>query len=449
MSPTRNKAAWWALTSARRAMVMVYYLAREEGRDDTDETLAGLLRDSIAEHQRYLAGEGAFEARNNHGLREALALFETTRVHPGEELRDLALERLLMVARDSVSPLGSHLEHAPYYQYVFLRWLDEAVTYLRTAPGVAPKPLAELGEILDHLLSAGYFFQDHAGVIPPIGDSDPVEVDGRYRDREWPGHSLHYDEPAGYAVYKGDGSGDSRYLVFTNQNREPFSKSHYHDDVLALFASYGGETILGDQGRYRYRWDAIRRYFVSPPAHNMVFPFDIVRSGRQKYHVTLADSVWQRGGGDTLCVGGRVEYRTGVVSREVLIPRDATTVIVRDLLHSRPSQAKSATDTIPELAMTWNIGPDVTDLTPVSTNAANVFAWHLSTKMGREFDLTVTVTGSADNPPTVVEEFEGSYEPRLGWYSPIFRSLEPSRVLLFSLTPSPDMVVTTRLSERP
>jgi hypothetical protein len=159
--------------------------------------------------------------------------------------------------------------------------------------------------------------------------------------------------------------------------------------------------------------------------------------------VTLADSVWQRSSGDTVCLGGRIAYGDELVTREVLIPDGGSTVVVRDALYT------SATDTAAALAMTWNIGPDVTGLTPVRTDAANTFAWRLDTRRGRVFDLTVVVTGSNDGPLPAPEDITGSVEPRLGWYAPRFRTLEPSRVLLFKLTPSPDLVVTTRLSARP
>lgn len=445
MSPYANKATWWALSTARRAMVLVYYLKREEMREPTDGELVDLLRASIREHQRHLAQPGSFEASNNHGVREALALFETTRVCPDDSLRALALERLRTVTHNSVSALGSHLEHAPAYHYVFLRWLDETASYLETIEGVDPGPVGDLGQVVGRMKANSYYYQDHRGVVPPVGDSDPVPVEAPYRRVDPPGPPSLFDPEAGYAVYKANDRDDRRYVVFCTQNREPLSKSHFHDDVLAVFFSYNGETILGDQGRYRYTWSADRRYFVSPPAHDTVYPYPLVWTGTQRYHVTLADSVWSTSSADTIRWAGAIGYGRQQVRREVLLPAGRPSVIVRDSLWTTPG-AGAAPDTAAALAMTWNVGPDVVELAAVPSSQTGRYEWRLVTRAGREFRLSVEVSGHRSAPERGPREFTGSRHPMMGWYSPLFGRMEPSTAILFAVTPEPSMVVTTRVS---
>ena len=69
------------MTWAYRAMVFVYYLKTELLRDNPDADVVGMLRGAILEHQEFLSQPGNFDNVSNHGLIDALGLFETTRVY--------------------------------------------------------------------------------------------------------------------------------------------------------------------------------------------------------------------------------------------------------------------------------------------------------------------------------------------------------------------------------
>jgi len=50
----------------------------------------------------------------------------------------------------------------------------------------------------------------------------------------------------------------------------PWGNAHQHNDKLHLSVAAFGHDWLVDAGRYYYKWDAWRRYFISSAAHNVV-----------------------------------------------------------------------------------------------------------------------------------------------------------------------------------
>lgn len=450
-----NTGAWYPMTVAWRVMVMAYFLKTEEERPEKDDALLGMLRERIYEHQQKLLEPGNFEDRSNHGLVQGVALLESTRVIPDSDTRATGLQRLLHVAKVSVSDLGSHMEHSPQYHFVFLRWLDQFVDYLQLVPSLASPELDALTGVREKMRRVGYYYQDHAGVYPPIGDSEPDSVADVYGlPYPEPGEPSFHDPQAGFAVFKGRGD-DRRYVVFANQNKRPRLKFHYHDDVLSVFFNDDGETILGDQGRYHYTWDDVRRYFFSPQAHNTVFPYSRLESGSPRYAIYVAAEVWADVTDTAVTYGGVVLHREGKVKREVTIPLGGRGVAVTDTIRGArpagsPRKLPPQYDTEvrrgvmeKRLAMTWNMGSDVADITQVDTGDGNRFEWRLMTKRGRAFAMTVTVDAPGGDAGVELSTVVGRESPLLGWQSPEFGRRVPSTVLLFALRPWPALYITT------
>ncbi len=428
LNPTANEARWGEpMSAAWRVMVLVYFLKVVEAAPDPDSDLAGLLRESIQFHQAYLADPDHFADNSNHGLVEAMALLETTRVFPDRGLESLGLERMQGIVDVSVSKLGVHMEHSPVYHFVFLHWLERFTSYLVDLPHLDPKLTGELRGYCDRMEEVAYYMYDHSGVIAQIGDSDSVSVEDRYPDfvvEERGGRgAVLFDPEAGYAVYKGDRTrGDKRYVVLTNQNTPPVLYYHYHDDVLSVYYSHDGETILGDAGKYEYTYTSDRRYFTSPAAHNTVFPAQYVRTRRPKYSVFLADTTALVEDGRETSFFARVRHSSADVERTVRIGAGSG-ITVEDVLTWTPVMPDTdsrlhGTKKPQYWAMVWNPGPAVAAIEQTVSDTSGVYEWNLSARSGRQYRLRIEIDPGPAGARHSVEVLEASRSPVMGWYSP-------------------------------
>ena len=148
------------------------------------------------------------------------------------------------------------MEHAAYYDFVFLRWLDEIVEYAGDVPTVPRETMDVLGTTAASMLVAAYFLQDHGGNIPQISDSDSTTADWfgpRYRRTNAPGGAtMLYDWEAGYAIFKDRGWAPvRRYVVLRQSPARATMTYHRHDDALAVLVALDGESVLADVGQLR------------------------------------------------------------------------------------------------------------------------------------------------------------------------------------------------------
>lgn len=449
----QNDAAWKdPMTVAWRGMTMVYFLKREQERGNDGSDLAGLLRSAIYEHIEFLMQEYHFNSQSNHGLIEALALLEMARVFPNTETTATGARRLLRLVRASVSASGAHMEHAPYYHFAFLRWLDQCVDYLPSLSDIGASTVTELVHWRDLMRHAGYFLQDHDGDVPQIGDGDSTSVaffSPRFRIvTPPPGGPVYFDEAAGYAIYKGDTAGDRRYVVFCTQDHSPALHYHFHADALAVYADDDGEVLLGESGKFEYRWGPERQYYFSPPAHNTVCSLGEFEYGRSKYNPTVARKAFDES--DQAAVRFRallVEHKASV-ERRVDIPRvqppagrDRVVAAVSDVLRGRPGGGFGDS-----LVTLWHPGRDVVALERDGGTPDSVMAWTMTTRRGRVFQLSITVTRGFAGAGVTCRLARGERSPMLGWYSPRHLVERPATMIVIVCAPAPEVDMETRLT---
>lgn len=423
-----NEGAWQGMIAGIRVMVFIRYLKLLQQDPHRDEAIITKLRATILDHQEYLADPINFESRSNHGMWNAIGLFETTRVLPDPKLTQTALDRLMLMAKISISNKGIHREHSPGYHFFFLEWLANDVKYLKSIPGWSTPEVVQLAERRDAMVGAAWFLCDHGGDVARIGDSGG-KVDDALLERIEPGkHDLWvYDPQAGYAIFKDPvTTAQRRYIAFNIQNfdNQPRQVYHFHNDVGAVYYSDDGEVVLGDQGRYSYSSSVVRDYFESCAAHNAIFP--------ERF---LYDRVTpQLGHSQSVNAGdGRVSFGIGMygaqAKRTVEIPYGSESFVVRDMLLGDQ----------PFVAL-WNIGPDVVSLDrqhdPPAKPGRQAYQWLLTTAKGRRFSLTVTISGDGLELRDILEVVSGSRDPWLGWYAPGYETLEASKVLRFNLLPT-------------
>ncbi len=482
-----NNGAWEYMTTGIRAMILVYFLKKEEMREPQDKNLITTLRRSLKEHQKYLVVDSHFDDNSNHGMWEAIALVELDRVFPEPKYKELGLARLLLLVRKSVSKLGVHQEHSPAYHFVFMTWLRDYTVYLKSIPNLNWDKLHKLEKFSQAMLEASYFLQDHHGYIPLIGDSDEQKVADRFvikKTRDTDG--LFFDKESGFAIFKDHKrSRTMRYIIFSIQNRVPQLPHHFHDDALAVYFNYDGEVLLSDQGKYSYTRSDDRKYFVSCGAHNVVVPPSFLKPElslnlkRGAFGIMLVNSPWFRSTSDRVVMGAKFKknYRvndqlpcklfetpgqeepaadrnpnhlqdrqpggrqssiqTLSVNRRITIPRGKPELLVEDMVSGNSPAV-----------LVWNIGPDVIKLERLEIDALDAgrrFEWRLVTKKRKRFKLTLEVDGEVAADEVTLYIKRGETSPVFGWYAPQFMKKVPSTVILLLLKKPSEVWVTTRL----
>ena len=444
MVPAPATGTWGEpMTVAYRAMVLVLFLKTEATHKDSDASVLGLMRSTLLDHQRYLSREKNFDDRTNHGLIAALGLFETTRVLADTGMTALAAGRIQAMVDRAVSPGGVEKEHSAGYHFTMMQWIEQIAAYLGSLPSGPPELVASLSSCATRMRAAGYFLQDHAGVVVPIGDTDSVAVAAyspAYRIVDAAHGDALFDPASGYAIHKGAvARGDCRHVVFRIPGGTMEMRSHCHADALAVLFSHAGETILGDAGRYSYGSDPIREYCVSPSAHSTLMPYPIGPGwyGRDSPRLVddAADLTNETGSAwfASLTIGG-VHYR-----RTVRIPAGTNTISVVDSIVPATEHSPAAADAV----LLWNLGVDVTDVRETPGRTVGEHAWLLTTRGGQRLFLGVTAAGPGSGGVVDARLFRGQAEPRLGWYSPSQGVLRPASTLAIHLRCAPTLVVTT------
>jgi hypothetical protein len=417
-------------------MVLVYYLKEEEKRSKGSSEVIELLMREIEAHQRMLCREGEFSFNSNHGLLEAMGLLETTRVYPDSVALETGLARLEMIASRSVSGKGIEMEHSCGYHFYFMKWLLHFVTYMTSQKCFPYHDCTSLENICGKMKRAAFYMQDHDGNIPPIGDTDPIKADDIVVcDVPVDMDQFCFDAESGFAVYKdASRSPFKRYVVFNIQKAKPSMPYHYHNDALAVYFNYDGETILGDQGRYEYGMSGRRFFFTSPAAHNTMFPLSQLKIKGGGGEFKIAKSPWWNEREDLVSIGAKIVFPKCRVERRVEVPRSGWPFLVADTLSG----------SVP-MVLLWNIGQDVTHI--IADGAGSIHRWKLHTRKNHKFLLSVEVSEPYAQSRHSVELLKGSSKPFLGWYAPAYRKCVPSSVVKIILYLNGRTFVTTRIEK--
>ncbi len=424
------------MTWAYRAMVFVYYLKTELLRDNPDPDVVGMLRGAVLDHQEFLSQPGNFDAVSNHGLIDALGLLETTRVYADPAAIRLADAHLSGIVNQSVSPHGVHMEHAAYYHFVFLRWLDEIVEYATDVPVLPPETVETLRKAAASMLVAAYFLQDHDGEIPQIGDSDSTTADwfgSRYRRVNAPGGATTlYDRQAGYAIFKDRGWAPARRYVVLRQSPARASMTyHRHSDALAVLVAIDGETVLGDAGKFEYKSSGRRAYFTGSYAHNTVIP----ANGTHPNGVLTVGATRDRSGEAGAEWSADATLDAVRIRRTVRVPKRVPSVVVVDTVRTDAGATREA-------LMLWNLGHDVANAQAELDGKDGTWSWVLTTRRGRRVRFTITSDASSIADVRIAR---GEANPMIGWYSPRHGVLRPISTIVVTLRVDGEARVESRL----
>jgi len=307
------------------------------------------------------------------------------------------------------------------------------------------EPFADLAARLGHKMPESYraalesMWSYVAGTLRPDGagllnnDSDRndnrrelLRAAGRYKRRDWayiatngregrkPGGLPSRVFPwAGQAVMRSGWDGDAHWSFF---DVGPAGIAHRHRDRLHLSVSAFGRDLLVDGGRYHYRRDAWRTYFVTAPAHNVVLLDGCgqemgrteVRKPMRGNYALLPAFDYVRGKVDQgfTDLKGRAEH-----TRAVVYLRGKYWLVFDRVTSDRPRKLEAL----------WHFHPGC------SVKAEGLQA--VSSDAGKGNLRIVPAAG----PRWQLKTIKGRRKPSIqGWYSPTYNVKQPSSTAVYS-----------------
>jgi len=430
------------------------------------------ILETIIAHGEKLADPDFYTPSHNHGMEQDLALLAITAAFPELSVvnawRELALRRLREQLDLLVSPQGVQLEHSPGY-HVFMMDILIQLQELITKNGIDPGSV-HLEQLLAKMARFAALALRPDGRLVPVGATfheEPCTIDhptlGRFaaidpllrfaltRGREGEGGPtsvVYADE--GYAVFRdawrpAPDFESSFYLFFTAAAHEGRAHKQWDDLSFVLFAA--GRDLLIDGGFHSYDYgNPDREYLTSSVAHNTVIMDGVGFEG------FTGKIEAQASGNEYAVVQASHENYPGFRHRRTLFYGRPASVFIIDELEPVPGGAQA----VRRPAMTG----------PAMTGAALASSAQLSTPVGTHdfeqlfhFPNELDVAADADGPVVTArpkggsvaiagagfvfriaslsgsgvsaQVLCGSREPRRGWASRAYHSIEPTPVAIF------------------
>ena len=270
--------AWYDMSVGFRALVLAFMLNRIKYydiplREDDRELLNELVRKHIAN----LACEKTFSL-NNHGIFQIhglLALLMVSGADRQDEKVHYALRRMEQLIESQFDSHGIHLEHSPHYHFYVLATFSAVVKSGWYANSILIETRIKSAE------DSKKWLVDPRKRPVCVGDSiltvqDSVEFPGSFNEENY---CVSDFNESGYAVVRSNWQADPEKSSMLFLAAAYHSKSHKHRDCMSFEWFEHGEKIICDGGKYGYRSDKFRSYFLSSRAHNSVEieGFDILK----------------------------------------------------------------------------------------------------------------------------------------------------------------------------
>ena len=274
--------AWYDMSVGFRALILAFFLNRmaASGRviPDPDRNLLQKLK---RKHIANLSAARTFSL-NNHGFFQVqglMALIQTGAVGDYEAEHRYAIKRLEELVDSQYHESGVHLEHSPHYHIYTTSTLSCVLAsgWYRSSQHLETR--------LARAEHATYWLLDPRCRPVCVGDSIMTEQKAFKSGPEGVDRTEAYVtsdfDGSGYAVVRSgwDQAPELASMLFVTGMYH--SKAHKHRDCLSFDWYDRGERVLCDSGKYGYRSDKYRQYFLSSKAHNSVEidGFDILKLG--------------------------------------------------------------------------------------------------------------------------------------------------------------------------
>ncbi len=274
--------AWYDMSVGFRALVIAFFLDRIACHDMAlPEQDRVFIQEIGLKHVRHLSSEKIFSL-NNHGIFQIQGLVALCQMLDGienrEEILAYGVRKMEELVKTQFAANGIHLEHSPHYHF-YVCSTFEAVTQTGWY-----KDSEIISDRITKALERKRWLVDPLTRPICVGDSilTPQRTVNFLLDPDdWTRDDVlisNFHE-SGYAVVRSAWKTPPDVSSMLFLTAAYHSKSHKHRDCMSFDWFDRGERIICDGGKYGYRSDKYRNYFLSARAHNSVEieNFDIIK----------------------------------------------------------------------------------------------------------------------------------------------------------------------------
>lgn len=336
--------AWYDMSVGFRALVIAFFIDRiSHFKIGLSSSEVSAISKIAFKHIAHLRNEKVFSL-NNHGMFQIqglMSLIQLLGVEDYEAEYEYALNKMEQLVFTQFDGKGIHLEHSPHYHFYALTTFDNAVRSgwydsKETIPRIVSLAHGKKKWIVDPLnrpaCIGDSILTEQKGISFDCFDEDnhtEIQKGGKR-------YVISDFNDSGYSIIRSEWSepaAESTYLFFMGMYH---SKVHKHRDCLSLEWFDDGEKILCDSGKYGYKSDKYRHYFLSNKAHNTVEidGFDILKI--KPYGSAILESSFQK---EVFHIKGELNYPAIIYSRDVFLNPGKWLIVNDDLKFKRARDA--------------------------------------------------------------------------------------------------------------
>ncbi len=336
--------AWYDMSVGFRALVVAFFIDRiSHFKLQISDEQINCLAEITKKHISHLYYEPAFSL-NNHGMFQIqglMALIQLLGVDDYSDEYTYALDKMEKLVLSQYNEQGIHLEHSPHYHFYALTTFDNVVK----SGWYASKKSIPKTVLMAH--GKKKWIVDPLNRPACIGDSILTVQKGISFDKcdgdnylevakQGQNYVISDFNDSGYAIIRShwDTPPDKATYVFFMGMYQ--SKTHKHRDCLSFEWFDAGDKILCDGGKYGYKSDKYRHFFLSNRAHNTVEieGFDILKI--KPYGSSIVKSEYKD---EVFVVEGKLDYPAISFGRQLYINPGKWLIIKDDLSFKKARNA--------------------------------------------------------------------------------------------------------------
>jgi hypothetical protein len=430
-----NTPQWRGLEAYHRIMYWAKFFYGLQQVEEFSPAAHILMLSSIPDHAHYLrhfhAGGGNWITMEMYGLATAGVCWPEFK--DANMWVDYSVEQIIPEMTNQVYPDGVQKELTSSYHWVALYNFQQFADLVRRCRRKLP---AEFDQGLEQMWNYLAYSLRPDGCSPLNNDSDRIdfrefvlEAGETYNRPDWTyivtnGREGKAPEKlpsiffpwAGQLIMRSGWDQNAHWAFF---DAGPWGMGHQHNDKLHLSVAAYGRDILVDGGRYRYKWDQLRKYFLGSASHNVILIDDNGQNGGVKVTTQPLEGVF--------AVEPNLDYALGcfdkgfqgvegkvIHTRAVMYIRGKFWVVVDRIVTDPPRSSQAIWHYHPDCTVTVEDG-SVTSTDPDKGN------------------LRIVPVFPAEPGLWTVELVEGQTEPNIqGWYSERYNHKQPSPTAVYS-----------------
>lgn len=334
--------AWYDMTTGFRALTLAFFINRIQFFSiDISEKSKNLIQKTTLKHIKHLCHEEVFSL-NNHGIFQIqglMALLKVSGEDSNKETISYALDKMESLVDSQFDNKGVHLEHSPHYHLFALHMFERILMndWYNKKPGIIDtlKKASEVSKwivdphkrpacIGDSILTkqehVDFSVNDHADDLE-VETNDKKFVFSKFNE-------------SGYSIFRSNWDCNpekATYFFFMGMYH---SKTHKHRDCLSFEWLENGDKLICDSGKYGYKSNEYRNFFLSNRAHNTVEieGFDIIKL--KKYSSAIQETIYEDG---IFKLNSKLDYPAVKFNRNIYL-KPGRWIIVNDNLDFQKSK---------------------------------------------------------------------------------------------------------------